>query len=863
MRSARWDYQPLFRMLQGGAPPPASDSTVFRLDGPWLKIAASRKGPLLFVGGQQGLATLELLRLDRTETRDGDDTPQFSFKRRLNLSSQHSAFRQAGAGALRCTAVCWHPNSDRIAASSTGTGMIMLWDAADRKNGNLIGKLPPNVRQKAGSNLTHITAIQFVENPSTKTTSLVSAAQDGSLSLWQLGDLLNREETTGADSVPSATDSSIPLGEKHPKKGNTSGHGAINDLHVQSGAGNDVVLAQSNGIGLYDLAQMKSVHHYYAWHREVRSARFHPRFPSIAAAATGDSVRIVDSRVKGDRGVLPTPMKAVNPIGCVRWRPDHDEQLATNSSPDAVSGGTRMAAGLLVWDLRKPLLPLHQFKERGDQIQDFLWADMNHLISCYTGTVELHSVTNSHQPRKLMCCSAATWAVSPQGGESLVATAEAPEREAEPAEEHTQSLRHLEALVAHRGFEPDIVITDPKCQATDRESTAFVEELKRAPDFLRCLCSRFVRGHDSPAGKPSEEESSLRFLARLAPIRPPPQGLSATELCRRAAEESRTAGMPSRSRTWQLLAEVLSADGWAASPEELLPTALLPPTGAGGGGGLYRTTSNPVQMAAGGRSRGAGARWVSAQDPLDRHPSGDGGHELEAPELIREGSVSREEASTEWMAKESLRQWRSAWVRETLRHMLNHYEERNDVSMLLSMVAVLGVGPNPDAAVAKKIVRWTQGAADVLSRMKAFVSRASLLRSTYILLGSGQSGLVSEVHEMAQRKSRFHFRCAGCKQDVEALRGLHARAASRRASSGAAGGGAGHRSAPSCNKCQARQTPPCAICGKEVKGIFVACQTCGHGGHPAHVREWFSKEQKCPAGCGHVCFMTSPARKSL
>lgn len=43
-----------------------------------------------------------------------------------------------------------------------------------------------------------------------------------------------------------------------------------------------------------------------------------------------------------------------------------------------------------------------------------------------------------------------------------------------------------------------------------------------------------------------------------------------------------------------------------------------------------------------------------------------------------------------------------------------------------------------------------------------------------------------------------------------------------------------------------------------VKGLFVWCQVCGHGGHLKHIRDWHKMETRCPAGCGHECF-TQPA----
>lgn len=36
-------------------------------------------------------------------------------------------------------------------------------------------------------------------------------------------------------------------------------------------------------------------------------------------------------------------------------------------------------------------------------------------------------------------------------------------------------------------------------------------------------------------------------------------------------------------------------------------------------------------------------------------------------------------------------------------------------------------------------------------------------------------------------------------------------------------------------------------------GMSNFCLYCGHGGHTQHLAEWFSKETKCPTGCGCDC----------
>ena len=45
----------------------------------------------------------------------------------------------------------------------------------------------------------------------------------------------------------------------------------------------------------------------------------------------------------------------------------------------------------------------------------------------------------------------------------------------------------------------------------------------------------------------------------------------------------------------------------------------------------------------------------------------------------------------------------------------------------------------------------------------------------------------------------------------------------------------------------------CAICRLPVRGTYVWCQGCGHGGHFDHMSQWFSTQSLCPTGCMHKC----------
>lgn len=55
-----------------------------------------------------------------------------------------------------------------------------------------------------------------------------------------------------------------------------------------------------------------------------------------------------------------------------------------------------------------------------------------------------------------------------------------------------------------------------------------------------------------------------------------------------------------------------------------------------------------------------------------------------------------------------------------------------------------------------------------------------------------------------------------------------------------------------CHQCAS----VCAVCHHVVKGLFVWCQGCSHGGHLEHIMNWLKISAHCPAGCGHLCEYT-------
>lgn len=55
-----------------------------------------------------------------------------------------------------------------------------------------------------------------------------------------------------------------------------------------------------------------------------------------------------------------------------------------------------------------------------------------------------------------------------------------------------------------------------------------------------------------------------------------------------------------------------------------------------------------------------------------------------------------------------------------------------------------------------------------------------------------------------------------------------------------------------CERCKT-QPSECSVCHGVVVGLMSWCQGCYHGGHLIHMSQWFSENEYCPTGCGHLC----------
>ncbi|XP_028823018.1 GATOR2 complex protein WDR24 isoform X2 [Denticeps clupeoides] len=154
-----------------------------------------------------------------------------------------------------------------------------------------------------------------------------------------------------------------------------------------------------------------------------------------------------------------------------------------------------------------------------------------------------------------------------------------------------------------------------------------------------------------------------------------------------------------------------------------------------------------------------------------------------------------------------------------VKEMLSYYAEQGDVQMAVSVLIVLG------ERIRKEIddltqEHWYMSYIDLLQRFELWnVSNEVIKLST-----------CAAISCLNQTSTTLHINCSNCKRPLNNRGWI-------------------------CDRCH-QCASVCAVCHHVVRGLFVWCQGCGHGGHLEHMRSWLRDNTHCPTGCGHLCEYT-------
>ncbi|KAG0749967.1 hypothetical protein G6F57_004287 [Rhizopus arrhizus] len=163
---------------------------------------------------------------------------------------------------------------------------------------------------------------------------------------------------------------------------------------------------------------------------------------------------------------------------------------------------------------------------------------------------------------------------------------------------------------------------------------------------------------------------------------------------------------------------------------------------------------------------------------------------------------------------------RTPWQHESVvMDLLNYYTDQGDVQMCVTLYLVLEKHLQIDE---DRLEDWFTAYIDLLHRFKLWSTATAIIKACS----------VQNVKERNENATTINIACNTCFKLVQGT----------------------SKGSWACDKCR-RLLNPCTICHQTVKGLYVWCQGCNHGGHLVHMKEWFATEKLCATGCGHTCVL--------
>eukprot|EP00158_Paraphelidium_tribonemae_P008057 Partr_v1_DN28451_c2_g1_i4_m42155 putative WD repeat domain 24 len=119
---------------------------------------------------------------------------------------------------------------------------------------------------------------------------------------------------------------------------------------------------------------------------------------------------------------------------------------------------------------------------------------------------------------------------------------------------------------------------------------------------------------------------------------------------------------------------------------------------------------------------------------------------------------------------------------------------------------------------------------DMLKRLQLFTEAAKVTKYAPL----------DNINRPSQESTTIHTACHRCYRPLAALESTTSATATTAPSSA-------HKYWY-CERCK-ENLNPCVICQLPVKTMYAWCRECSHGGHLEHLRDWFKRNDDCPA-CG-------------
>ncbi|KAK0089843.1 hypothetical protein PV325_005150 [Microctonus aethiopoides] len=156
-----------------------------------------------------------------------------------------------------------------------------------------------------------------------------------------------------------------------------------------------------------------------------------------------------------------------------------------------------------------------------------------------------------------------------------------------------------------------------------------------------------------------------------------------------------------------------------------------------------------------------------------------------------------------------------------VRKGLWHHVNIRDVQTAVTILIVIGDERNKLGIDIATQEHWVSEYIEILSRFKLYNVITEIIQSSWI----------PSISQLNQQSTTINVCCTACTKPLQ-------------------------RTAWRCDRCHTSRHALCSFCHRVVRGLYVWCQGCAHGGHVRCMKEWFESNRRCPAACNHVCEFT-------
>ncbi|KAK7072621.1 WD repeat-containing protein 24 [Halocaridina rubra] len=700
-----------------------------------------------------------------------------------------------------CNDVVWHPVDEAVLATAATNGAVVTWN---------LNKMSRSKMDCVFSD--HKRTVHKVSFHPVEAHLLISGSQDGFMKLFDL----RRKE---AVSTFTSNTESVRDVQFNP----------YNHMHF-------CAVSENGNVQLWDMRRADHVEKQFPAHGgPIFALDWHPDVKNwIATAGRDKTIKVWDlSELPNECNTIQT----IASVGRVKWRPNTKYHIA--------SSALLWDCSINVWDIRRPYIPLAAFNEHKNLTTCIAWrADPNSLLSVGKDcTLIHHAFKDATRPVEK---------VNPAGlGISITG-------------------RILNAMQIKEDSEP--LGTLPKLSMF-RKRPAVNETNGQVLSSVQML----VCDEDNLLSTYHIIQSAKQYLLT---------GRSLAEICEHNASVAKKLNRPQVALTWQMLQMLYVGVGGGIDSLVGLQNSsrddpsVQPDTALDND---QRSSRHYSGGDAGGDTSGGGfsaEEGDTETDDMDNHDLkltdiasgmtinqdfffGDGeinqipfdydnlnnldmSQEWTLPneafqprhEILHQSAMPPQDFASKCSPREIQEQGGSSgyvveassllnevhgaaipmWkCEERVVDMLYYYANMGDVQMSVTCIIVLG-DRLKKLLDEEKVEHWFMSYIELLQRFELWNVANQVIQLATNL---------PAVSQQNQKSTSVTLQCGRCGATVA-------------------------RNSLLCRKC-ACATATCALCHGMVRGLYVWCQGCAHGGHLHHIVQWMKENKFCPAGCGHLC----------